>query len=379
MNRKPFKIISSKMIVSHRPRTPSPTFLDPLSNSFDSLNLSPTSSSYNPLNTPTLPFAYDRRLHHWVRISPSHQPPPHPTGKPIQFFTWNLNISTPYSHERAYTLLNHIRKTCAHSTPAIINLQGIDLNALTTILTHSWVREFFQLSDIEPVDRCCYFTLTLVSHSLPVTKVLRVPFKRSNMNRDVLVVDIKLERNPRGYPSYTSIDSMIPGGVLRVANVHLESTVDGFLERPYQLQTVARLLSQPHVVAGIVGGDLNALCREDHRLPELNGLRDAFHRDEGRAVVGPRYKDIEEEMGYTWGLERMSRVPPMRRDKVLYIGDVGFARDRTGRIVTRVGARLTCEVGGRGYVPVSEHCGLMTQIVVGERRKRRREERILYV
>lgn len=210
--------------------------------------------------------------------------------------------------------------------------------------------------------------MTLVSLSLPVAQVVRYPFKNSKMKRDVLIVDIEVAREGYGVGGgvYRRND-LCEDEVLRIANVHLESTADGIRERPWQMHLVAKLLQQPQVLAGVLAGDVNALLREDEVLPGRNGLGDAFDFTGGK--YGGGYGSFgEEETGATWGVGKRGRLGTVRRDKVLYTGNVSFTGGGVvgGKVLKRIGMGLRCETRGRGYnASVSDHCGLATHICIG--------------
>jgi tyrosyl-DNA phosphodiesterase 2 len=249
----------------------------------------------------------------------------------------------------------------------VILLQELHASALPTLLAHPWVRHNFQVSDVQAV--AAYFVVTLVTLELRVSKVVRIPFEESRMNRDVLLVDIDVQRSSRRGGGGR--------GVLRIANTHLESLTSGFGLRLKQLQTVAAYLKVPGVVAGIAAGDMNALLRKEKYLPAMPGigLGDVWDIEErllaARTGRMRRYADgnCGELVGHTWGYQGGASVmhQPTRRDKVLYSGEVVFGRlPANGRVLRRVGVGLQYHDSKSvsGYAWVSDHYGLAVSVKV---------------
>ncbi|KAI5795597.1 Endonuclease/exonuclease/phosphatase [Geopyxis carbonaria] len=345
----------------------------------DSHGLSRSSYTYNPPATPTLPFHFTGT--HWSRISASAPPPALPRNKPLQFITWNLDFQAPHAATRLSAALTHLRSLITPGAPAIIHLQEVHSTALATLLAHPWVRRTFQLSDVTPLGP--YFTITLISRGLRVAQVFRAPFAGSRMGRDVLLVDIDVALAGRSHSHSYSVRSSSHGSVLRVANTHLESTPEGVAQRPRQLAMVAEYLRQPGVIAGVVGGDVNALLAGEKNLPATRGisLRDAFNLNaatsSGWGALGQKSRgSYGEAQGHTWGYQSSgsrARQSATRRDKILYAGDITFGAS-AGKVVRRVGVGLQfcAPDGGRyggSYKWVSDHFGLATHIIIGAHRR----------
>jgi len=136
-----------------------------------------------------------------------------------------------------------------------------------------------------------------------------------------------------------------PNTRLRIANVHLESLVGpSERTRALQLAAVALFLREEDdgVAAGIVAGNMNAVCPGDRGLPERVELGDAWKEvktgtgtENGENGMG--WQDGEED--YTWGYQPGCRFPPARLDKVLIVGRVWVEK------VERVGVGLKMDVG----------------------------------
>lgn len=201
----------------------------------------------------------------------------------------------------------------------------------------------------------------------------------SRMGRDALVVDIAVARLGGGMRF-----GRVEKEVLRVINTHLESHPEGLAARMSQMEILGRLLKQPGVIAGVVAGDMNAITREDEVLPGRCGLGDAWD-----FVPGRRMERNGRGVGWyedNWVGRRMEEgVSRVRRDRVLYTGNVGFVGGGVvgGKVLKRIGVGLRCEGVGREYdgmgrgggVAVSNHCGLATHVVVGGRQRGMKEVR----
>ncbi|GBE88373.1 hypothetical protein SCP_1301880 [Sparassis crispa] len=101
-----------------------------------------------------------------------------------------------------------------------------------------------------------------------------------------------------------------PPLVMRIANTHLESLPQGTPVRPGQLALISRLLKQPDVDGGVVGGDMNAIAPSDARIHLDAGLLDAY-------TGHPN-----DHNGFTWGYQPLSEYPPARLDKLFYTPEV---------------------------------------------------------
>jgi hypothetical protein len=206
--------------------------------------------------------------------------------------------------------------------------------------------------------------------------VFRAPFDGSKMGRDALLVDLDVAWAPAKTVSGNS-----GGGVFRIANTHLESTMAGAMQRPKQLAIVARFLKQPGVAVGVVGGDMNALIPSEKHLPGTRGieLKDAWNIEELYVLKKNDYRGLRrsgggvcgEEWGNTWGYQtepkRMKQQPPGRLDKILYTGDVAFG-GVAGKVVRRIGIGLqyySAGYGEEGYGWVSDHFGLGVCVKIG--------------
>lgn len=274
---------------------------------------------------------------HWSATS--SRPPPHPSSIPIDIITWNVDYANTHPTPRIRAVLSHLSSLLPTPQHTLILLQELSPDALPTILRNQWVRDNFQVSDSSPVS--WYFTFSLASLDMPVSAVRRVAYQCTNMDRDVLLLDIQLAG----------------GGVFRVGNTHLESLRHpGVILRPLQLEICSELLKGDGVRAGVVAGDMNAITEVDKTLHLEARLEDVWHLEEG---------DREEEEGFTWGYQPPCTYPPGRLDKVLYTGAVDWEKVQETRL-KRVGVGLDCEVDEeQDRKWASDHYGLWVRARLG--------------
>jgi tyrosyl-DNA phosphodiesterase 2 len=158
-------------------------------------------------------------------------------------------------------------------------------------------------------------------------------------------------------------DLMLDSGLFRVGNTHLESLPKpGEDLRQKQLAVAASLLKEGN--AGVVAGDMNAICGGDRNLPGGLALRDAWEIDGGASFLE----------GLTWGFQPRCKFRPGRLDKVLYTGGVKPMIDNDGKTLKRVGVGLRYQLqedeDSEGSHPakgwVSDHYGLWARMRVGD-------------
>lgn len=187
------------------------------------------------------------------------------------------------------------------------------------LFRNEWIRENFQISHLESPESVRYFTVSLATRDVPVIAVRRVPYERTQMGRDVLFLDVALQGDP---------------SILRVGNTHLESLPHpGVRFRPVQLAMAAEMMKEGDIRAGVIAGDMNAICPEDDDFPKSCGLGDVWELQKG----------TEETEGYTWGYQPPCRFSPGRLDKVLFRGDFAFDEVEEGRLLRRIGVGLRFE------------------------------------
>jgi tyrosyl-DNA phosphodiesterase 2 len=292
---------------------------------------------------------------------------PLPRSTSFTIISWNIDFVADFSGERMRAALTHL-STLLPSAPkhTILLFQEVENPAQEALLEHEWVREHFLVSDMTP-KRDRYYTLSLATKDVPIATVSRHRYPRTNMGRDVLILDIPLEG----------------GGCFRVANTHLESLPHPGVEiRPQQMAVVARFLKEEGVVAGLVAGDMNCIRPEDEELARGCGLGDVWNVK--KEMAGGM---VDESEGFTWGYQPPCEFPPGRLDRVFFCGDIRLESIEEETILRKVGVGLRfqepvfnggsgSEDGDDGWVSdgsegedemawVSDHYGLWVQATAG--------------
>ena len=111
-------------------------------------------------------------------------------GRLLRVVSWNLDFMAPGRARRASAAMAHLKEVFGDPPPPlVIMLQEVNSQSLAAILTHSWIRNNFVLSNVEAPQN--YFTLMMVSQQVQAETWFRMPFP-SRMDRDALVVDIPI-------------------------------------------------------------------------------------------------------------------------------------------------------------------------------------------
>jgi tyrosyl-DNA phosphodiesterase 2 len=131
----------------------------------------------------------------------------------------------------------------------------------------------------------------------------------------------------------------VPGAILRLSNVHLDS-LDSQSRRHLQVYILNDLLREPGCSGGVIAGDFNAIDPRDYTLVEKYGLVDAW--------VALHGSTAEPGSGATWGVDMDldDGLKPIRMDKVVMLGLQPIAIEvlKPGRV--------------SAYTHWSDHCGL---------------------
>jgi tyrosyl-DNA phosphodiesterase 2 len=201
-------------------------------------------------------------------------------GSVLKVVSWNIDMQQYWVEERTSAALKYLRDTFGVKTHSlVIMFQEVCTESLRIITENPWVQENFMLSNIHPPqdifsenpDKSVtlkwkskpYFTLMLASKDLSIMNSFRVPFE-TEMGRDALAIDI---------PLASKDISPIPSESLRLCTTHLESLGDEAGYRPRQLSLISTLLkgsppAEYKVVAGLVGGDMNAIKKIRTRVSQ---------------------------------------------------------------------------------------------------------------
>ncbi|CAA7269222.1 unnamed protein product [Cyclocybe aegerita] len=359
---------------------------------------------------PTSPknlYTFDSSKSSWLPRTPATHDPIYPA--PIVSFavvTWNVDFMAAYEKSRLKSALDLLQTLIPPlSVPCIILIQEMHENCFSMLLAHSWVREWYDVTDVSSHSwenlMFGYGTITLVPRVWAgnVASVFRTKFRGSKMGREALFVDLVVPTVARA----TNLTDP-PGGkqgtqsevpkVIRIANVHLESLRGpSDAARIRQLASVAAFLSAPKVHAGLVGGDMNPIAPSDINLPARLGLRDAWiechsppanangeERKEKKAVQDDGFiskggEEDDDPTEHTWGYQPTNLFPPRRMDKILLVG--GLKAEDIERV--GVGVKVVPEKGEyeeegeeeeeaedteRSPVWVSDHYGLLARFRV---------------
>lgn len=249
--------------------------------------------------------------------------------------------------------------------PTTILLQEIMGGSLDILLTSPWVKANFQISHAEPERYQAYFTITLISKNIGVLSVFRTPLVKTCMGRDGLFVDLSVSHSPTD----RNMES-----VLRICNTHLESLQSGNSVRPLQLGQIASLLRAPpspdtEIVAGLVGGDMNAISPTDedlHLRPEID-LQDVYETTKGSEESLSNINNGQGtggREGYTWGYQPACQYPPGRLDKIMFTGTLRPAAVGGSPCVTRLGVGLKAKVQPGVEVWVTDHFGIAATFMI---------------
>ncbi len=290
------------------------------------------------------PCRYRTTKEAWKHLSDRdlHKGPP---PSVVRIISWNVDYAEDDCIGRLETVLDYLRCDifgCANGKapePCCILLQEVHVEAFATILHDEWVKNHFIVTPSTtrkwPED-AYYGNVTLISRKVPVVFAGILEFGCSGMQRTAVIVDVRMR----------VMESDGEDVLVRVVNTHLESLPAGTMARPRQLNIISKLLTEEKLHSGIVCGDMNAIMPEDKRLPQQNGLRDAWRKGD------------EDENGFTWGYQGrdVGKFPPARLDKVLFVPRRGLKVEEPKKI----GVGVQTEEGKFA----SDHYGLVTTLRV---------------
>ncbi|KAH6640735.1 Endonuclease/exonuclease/phosphatase [Chaetomium tenue] len=290
----------------------------------------------------------------WHPVQPPEPAVPGgPTTTPRSFqfavLSWNIDFMRPEDDARMASALKHLHGLVAAkpNPPSVVMLNEMTRSDLTLIKDAAWVREGYNITDInaDHWESTTYGTCMLLPHTLPLTSLTRLHYTNTAMQRDALFADVALPR----------------GRTLRLCTTHLESLRVAPPRRPAQLAAAAAHLRKADV--GVLGGDLNAIEEFDRGLYKECGLRDAYL--EGGGGEG-------EEGGMTWGYqsgeERRAQFGLGRLDKILFCGGALklLAFERFGRdvVVEEEGPASRLVHGDLEKAWVTDHLGVRAEFQV---------------
>ncbi|KAI1413741.1 Endonuclease/exonuclease/phosphatase [Hypoxylon sp. FL1857] len=271
----------------------------------------------------------------------------------LALLSWNIDFMLPFAKERMNAALDHLNGLTSKlpsSTAAVIFLQECLVEDLGTIGEKGWVRDKFNMTDVDDSNWASgyYGTTTLVDRRLDITSCFRVHYEKTGMERDGLFVDVLLgSSQPK---------------TIRLCNTHLESLALDPPFRPAQMQVVAKYLHADCIGGALAAGDFNAMQPFDRTLHSDNNLKDAYLELGGK-------EDSDE--GYTWGQQAATSLRRMfgcsRMDKVYFTGNLKLhSFERFGADIQVTGKKEVDEIIALGFEKpwITDHLGIVAEVEV---------------
>lgn len=255
------------------------------------------------------------RRQKWVPVYPARPARIAEVSQPLSLLTWNIDFASSLAARRTKSIMDNLFST---TIPDIVFLQEVCPEAHTSLLNSADVRQHCLITDAEDN--------TAFSSSRRYTNVTLLARKKFDFA--VKHEDIAESKDPVGYtvsgvyrkelPSafgrtgvYVDlIPDTAPTTYIRLINTHLES-YDNATTREKQITLLSQDLHEPGCAGGLIAGDFNAVCPEDHRLLDAHKLQD----------VWPLLRKSQPDAA-TWGNEgaRHPGYPPARLDKIAVSG-----------------------------------------------------------
>lgn len=313
---------------------------------------------WNPEEPHSQPYhTFDTESSSWISKSPAVDvPQDNHTSEitNIALFSWNIDFLLPFAETRMKSALAHLNhltnpESLSSATAPVIFFQECTSSDLNTIVATPWVRERFQLADVDSTNWATthYGTTVLLDSRLTITGAFRVHYSKTRMDRDALFIDVSIGPDPRR---------------IRLCNTHLESMAFDPSFRPSQVQVIARHMHENNVHAALAAGDFNAIQPFDRTLHLDNNLKDAFLEQGGK-------EDTNE--GFTWGQQAATNLRKQfgcsRMDKVYFCGDVKLVKfERFGKDVLVEGDDEAKQIVGLGFDKawITDHLGVMAIVEV---------------
>ena len=286
-------------------------------------------------------FGYGENGNLWVEVTSAKDTSP---VTAFEVLSWNIDFMLPFTNERMQVALDHLHTlVLSSSIPSIIFLNECLVSDLKLIQSQPWIQQGYYTTDLDDKywESGHYGTCTLIPRSMCIKQVFRVHYEATQMERDVLCVDIDAGNDQ----------------ALRICNSHLESLVADPPLRPKQVETAAKYMHAPEVWGAVMGGDFNAIQPFDRTLHSNNGLEDAYLEMGGT-------EDSEE--GYTWGqmapVKQRDMFGCSRMDKLFFCGGVEVEKfERFGlgvKVESEVIERVLREDEGMDGGWVTDHAGV---------------------
>jgi tyrosyl-DNA phosphodiesterase 2 len=276
----------------------------------------------------------------------------------LKVVSWNIDFASPGPAERAAVAIEYLHKMFGdRSDDLAIVLQEVCQRSAQEILQTRWIQQNFAIVGLNPprtfqdgIPRPAkYFTLVITPKSLRLENSFRMTLP-SEMGRDALFVDIQLCPLSRRPSSERT-------GVFRLCTTHLESLKEGADLRRRQLELISQMLKKggdgTNIIAGLVGGDMNAIHDIEHTMHRQMGLKDAWEDESFAYRPNPEHGELDPSFGllsgHTWGYQsKETEWAPDRLDKFMYTGAIETTplneTRKPGWLLGRLGVCLTADV-----------------------------------
>ncbi|SMY23265.1 unnamed protein product [Zymoseptoria tritici ST99CH_1A5] len=272
----------------------------------------------------------------------------------LALYSWNIDFMLPFANSRMSAALSHLQKIITDakdqgSTGQVVYLQECVASDVKLIANNAWIRDTFALSDVttDNWQSGRYGTISLIDRRLPIASCFRVHYSETRMERDVLIMDVKVKDK-----------------TIRFCNTHLESLAFEPPRRIPQMKLCAKYMQDESVDGALLAGDLNAIQDFDRTLHSDNGLNDAY------LELGGAEDDAS---GHTWGQQaatvQRERFGTSRMDKVFFHGDVGLLSfEQFGRDVLVEDAAEQEQLIQLGFDKpwITDHLGVMATFAVAD-------------
>lgn len=283
----------------------------------------------------------------------------------LKIISWNINFNNPAPKKRVAKIMHYLQNTLGNNpTQLVILLQEVSQLSAQQIMQTKWVQDNFIVIGHEPPiifqagipRQASYYTMAMTPRSLRLQNSFRMPLP-SEMGRDAIFADLHLCSSKKS-PNCAK-------EVFRVSTTHLESLQEGISLRAQQLELISQSLggveNKVRIVAGLVGGDMNATHHSDFTLHSRVGLRDAWGDQSTKAARGDL--PCNQVHGHTWGYQSTSiEFPPARLDKFLYSGCVKTTNlantQGDEEMIMRLGVGLTVDVSSKNPLQKLRPLGL---------------------
>jgi len=239
----------------------------------------------------------------------------------VTFITYNVWFSDNYWKERGEALFKLVSKY----TPSVICFQEVTDKFLDLLLTQSWVREHYYVSDSSGSTIVPYGVIMLINKTLTICSI-SIHALPTNMGRRFLLTKLMNNNNIE----------------FKVGTVHLESRSNEEM-RKSQLETIMKILNNGKIDIHFLMGDFNI----DREKENTNSLKKPF----------PQYLDTWPEL-YP-DVDGMTLEDGSRIDRIMF-----YASDRHKVKPTVMQIIGKEKISDEAKVGPSDHYGLFASFQI---------------